>query len=848
MRTPGARVPSEPGDRSSPPLSAVLVAARRRLSELSRAGNGGTAAVERHAGRVDGLLQQAFETAPAPGHPVALVATGGYGRRHLCLHSDVDLLVLFSGPIGPAEELFLRAFLNPLWDLGITIGHQVRELADFTRPELDNPEFLLALLDSRLIDGDAALFSRFVDLCHTPALHAAILGALLDLVDLRHARFNRTVYQLEPDLKESPGGLRDLTALRTIARLTDPSLPAGGPVEIERLDESEDFLLRLRSLLHDESGRNQNRLTHELQEKAAERLGYRGPLPRQRVERLMSDYFRHARAVARCLDWVRRVAPTPVGVNLGRVGTAVGFIDRTRAAREPESWLGLFQAALDHQCAVADDSLTAIQQHVMRHPPEHFFPTPAEGATFIAFLRPRPGLYARLSELHDSGLLARMLPEFGAIAGRVTRDFYHKYTVDEHTLLAIRGLERLSTAPADDRYAGLLAELEHPEWLVFALLMHDVGKWRDDDHATESARMAAVAAARLALSVEARDTIDFLVRHHLRMARVAFRRDTEDPDVVRAFADLVGLEERLKLLCLMTLVDVEAVGADTLTPWKADLLWRLYVDAYNHLTLEYADDLIERQQTGVADLVAGRPSDVAADDISRFVEGLPRRYLLLVTPDAIYQHVRLSRDIGRDEVHLSLDRRGALWELTVVTLDKPALFSNICGVLSAFGLNICRGHAMTNPNGLVLDIVQFADEDRYLEMNGDGRERLFEVLGRVVSARSDVAALVERREKSVLRRRGPPRVRPVAHFDNQSSRRFTIVEITADDAQGLLYRVSGVISRHGCDIDLVLIATEGPRAIDVFHITKNGGKLSDAAQRALRADLLSVLEATDEAG
>jgi [protein-PII] uridylyltransferase len=847
MRTPGARVPSEPDGRPAPTLASVLAGARRRLSEESREGNGGTAAVERHAGRVDGLLRQAFRTPPAPASPVALVATGGYGRRQLCLHSDIDLLVLFDGPIGPAEERFASGFLNPLWDLGITIGHQVRELADFARPELDNPEFLIALLDSRPIDGDAALVARFVDLFHAPGTHAAILGALLELVDLRHARFNQTIYQLEPDLKEAPGGLRDLAAVRTIARLTDPSLPAGGPVEIERLDEAEDFLLRVRSLLHDESGRNQNHLTHDLQEKAAERLGYRGPEPRQRVERLMSDYFRHARAVARCLDWVRKVAPRPVGVNLGRVGATVGFIDRARAVREPETWVRLFQAALDLQCTIADDSLSSIQQHVLRHPPERYFPTPAEGAAFVAFLRPRPGLYARLSDLHDSGLLPRLLPEFGAIAGRVTRDFYHRYTVDEHTLLAIRGLERLSAGPADDRFAGLLAELEHPEWLVFALLVHDVGKWRDDDHAAESARMAAVAAARLALPAEARDTIDFLVRHHLQMARVAFRRDTEDPDVVRSFADLVGLEERLKLLCLMTLVDVEAVGADTMTPWKAELLWRLYVDTYNHLTLEYADERIDPHQAGVADLVAGRPSDVAADEISRFVEGLPRRYLQLATPEAIYRHVRLSRDIGRDEVHLSLERRDALWELTVVTLDKPFLFSNICGVLSATGLNICRGHAMTNPNGVVLDIVQFADEDRYLELNGDAHDRLFELIGRIVSGRSEVAALVERREKSVLGRRGPRRVLPVAHFDNRSSRRFTIVEIAADDAQGLLYRISGAISRHGCDIDLVLIATEGPKAIDVFHITKNGDKLSDAAQRALRTDLLRVLEATDEA-
>lgn len=840
-------VPEAAGGLSSSPAS-LLAAAQRRLSEESGAGNGGTAALERYAGRIDALLQQQFAAAGPPARPVAVVATGGYGRRHLCLHSDIDLLVVFDGAIGADEERVLKNFLNPLWDLDITLGHQVRELADFTHLEVDNPEFLLALVDGRLLAGDAEVFERLGAIFHVPRTHARILDALLGLIDRRHAQFNNTPYQLEPDVKESPGALRDLMAVRTIARLTDPSLPAGGPVEVARIDEAEDFLFRIRSILHVEAGRNQNVLTHDLQEKTAERLGYPGAQPRQRVERLMGDYFRHARTVVRCLHWVRKSAPTPVGVNLGRIQATVGFIDHMRAVREPASWLRAFQAAMDHDCEVADQTLVTIQQHAAQHPPEHFFPSPEDGAAFVAFLKPRPGLYARLSELHDCGLLGRLLPEFGAISGRVIRDFYHKYTVDEHTLLTVRSLGRLASAPNRERFAALLQDLEHPELLVLALLLHDVGKWRDGDHAVESATMAAQAMARLQLPAEARETVEFLVRHHLRMSLVAFQRDTEDPGIVKEFAALVGLEDRLKALCLMTLADVEAVSAETLTPWKEELLWRLYVDTYNQLTLRYGDELIDQHEAGVADLVAGRPADISAAEITQFVQGLPRRYLQLATPEAIYQHVRLSRDIGRDAVHLSLERRGALWELTVITLDKPYLFSNICGVLSSYGMNIFRGHAMTNPRGLVLDIVRFTDQERYLEMNADGQERLFDVLSRAVSGRSDVTARIERREQSVLHRRGLPHVEPVVHFDNASSQRFTILEISANDSKGLLYRISRVISENGCDVDLVLIATEGHKAIDVFHLTKQGAKLSDAVQLALRNDLQRVLEATDEAG
>ena len=207
------------------------------------------------------MLRQLFDAAPAPAQPVAAIALGGYGRRQLCLWSDIDLLVLFEGPIGAADERFLHGFLTPLWDLGVVVGQQVRELADFSELEVDNPEFLLALVDARPLAGDRTLFERFTVTFHQPATHAHIVASLVELIDARHARFNDTLYQLEPDVKEAPGALRDLTAARTIAGLTDPTLLTRGPVEAARLEEAEDYLLRIRSMLHLMSGRNQNVLT-----------------------------------------------------------------------------------------------------------------------------------------------------------------------------------------------------------------------------------------------------------------------------------------------------------------------------------------------------------------------------------------------------------------------------------------------------------------------------------------------------------------------------------------------------------------------------------------------------------
>jgi [protein-PII] uridylyltransferase len=426
------------------------------------------------------------------------------------------------------------------------------------------------------------------------------------------------------------------------------------------------------------------------------------------------------------------------------------------------------------------------------------------------------------------------------------RDFYHKYTVDEHTLLTIRNFERLmSTQQAyRERIRSVAASLPSPELVVLALLLHDVGKWRDDDHALESVRMAADALDRLQLAPDARDTVLFLIRNHLQMSLVAFRRDTEDPGIVKEFARLLGTEDRLKMLCLMTLADIEAVSPDTLTPWKEELIWRLYVDTYNELTQRYADELIERNQAGLLDLLSGRPDDLPESEITRFLEGLPKRYLQLFPREAIYRHVRLARDISSDQVHVSLEQNETVWTLSVVTLDKPFLFSNICGVLSSFGMNILRGQALTNPNGLVLDVFQFTDDERFLALNVDAGVQVLHVLQDVVSGRADVTTLLLGREQSVLRSRITPRVVPVVRADNEASERYTIVDIVAGNALGLLYRISRVISRHGCSVELVLISTEGEKAIDVFHITKAGIKLTEAEQRELTSDLQSTLEGT----
>ena len=769
-------------DDRRPPSELLAIARQQFEAEIER-GLGGRAAHARFSDRFDAIIRRMAAAAPAPRSSLAIAALGGYGRRTLCLYSDVDLLIVFDGRIGREEERFVKAILHPLWDLKLTVGHQVRSLDELARVGDDNPELLLALVDARLLTGDAAVFDRACGRAgHPHADHRQqVLDGLIRLTDERHATFNDTIYQLEPDVKSSPGGLRDLAAARVLTTL------AGSPVttiDARELSRAEDFLLRVRSVLHAAAGRNVNVLSHAMQELAADRLapgrGITG-----RVEALMGEYFGRARDIARALARARRLAapaapepaPHDIGPNLQATLQAVGFADLARAAGEPESWLGAFEAALARGLRVDDETLSMLERQVDAVGLSDLLPAPADRRRLLQLLTPARGLYARLSDLHDAGLLDKLLPGFGAIDGRVIRDFYHKYTVDEHTLLTVRGIERLlDPAPARERFGALLGELRAPAHLVLALLFHDVGKWTDGEHAAESVRMARVMFDELGVEADARQDVEFLISRHLEMSRVAFRRDSEDPDVVRQFAALVGTEERLKMLCLLTLVDIEAVGAGTLTPWKEELLWRLYVDTYNHLTLAYGDEVIDRTEARATALVAGRPHDLDEAELVRFLEGFPRRYLALFDHEHIYQHARLSRGIHPDEVHLFLEPRGEMWELAVVTLDKPFLFANLCGALSYFGMDIVRGSAMTSPAGLVLDVFQFADRDGFFRLNPGAVPEFERLLEDVVAGRQNAAALVARKESSPLHRPGPRRVAPVVYFDDEHSQTYTVLE------------------------------------------------------------------------
>ena len=433
----------------------------------------------------------------------------------------------------------------------------------------------------------------------------------------------------------------------------------------------------------------------------------------------------------------------------------------------------------------------------------------------LELLRPQPGLASALRELQRIDRLHPLFPQASI----------------SHSIAAIESLERLrmQTSVSGERFGSMLRELEAPELLTLALLLSDDGSGKATGDAEQSVRAAQQTLDTLQIAGDARNTVEFLLRNQLQMSLMAFRQDTSDPSIVSTFVELFSTEERLKMLCLMTVADVSAAGAEALTPWRAEVLWRLFVDTYNQMTMAYGDEVIDTHEAALSALNANRPFDISEAEMATFLKGLPRRYLTLFEPERIYGHVRLALNISADDVHYFLNKKADVWELTVITLDKPYLFSNVCGVLSFFGFDILRGHALTSRSGLIVDVVQFTDRKGCLV-----RPQLDPLLSDAVAGRVDISAMLRERQRGAGQHQ--PRTSPIVYFDNDSSPRYTILELVVDDAPGLLHRISRIISERGCAVDLVLISTEGERAVDVFHLRKGESKLDDSDELALTED------------
>jgi [protein-PII] uridylyltransferase len=820
---------------------------------------------------------------PAPQGPpgLCLLALGGYGRRELFPQSDIDLLFLTgAGSAETAHRENIAALLRMLWDLRMRVGHSTRTLAECGRLHRDNLEFNIALLDASYLAGDLNLYARLHEDV-VPHLVARdrddLVRDLIGLTAQRHAKHGNTIFHLEPNLKEAPGGLRDLHVCRWLVRI-DELEKNGRWTAAEDLWPARDrqsaqsafeFLADARCFLHYLRGRDDNHLTYEAQAEAAARgVGMRlgqGLTP----EEWMRNYFRKARVIDRLTaqrideaaparsslyglykDWRSRFSNADFSVVRNRIFT------RQPAAfeREPDLLLRLFEMVARHGLSLsrqAEKFVESESAHLARTAPE----LPQLGQ-HLRSIMVQPHAAQALREMHRLGLLVALFPEFQAIDSLVIRDFYHRYTVDEHSFAALQALHQIrmdnapavqgaSTAPGwkwDGKFAEILSEVEQPDLLYLALLFHDVGKGLPEpDHIRGSLQVMEGVATRLRLPDEDRKTVQFLIARHLEMSAACQRRDVFDAETVQEFARVVGSTERLKMLCLLTYADIRAVNPEALTPWKAELLWHLYVATANYLTRSVDDERVRitgpnREIEGLLGIMG---SPASADDVRFFLEGFPQRYLITQAPADIARHFELARRLVNEPVAVDLAARHHHFELTVVTADRPFLFASVTGTLAAWGMSIIKADAFSNAARLVLDTFKFLDLHRTLELNPSEKDRFRQNLVEVLKGPADLKKLMSARGETVARPK--TQVTTQVRFDSQSCSHSTLLELVTQDRPGLLFDISSAVADSGCNIEVALIDTEGDRAIDVFYLTHRGAKLDSQKQQATDEALRRVL-------
>jgi [protein-PII] uridylyltransferase len=772
---------------------------------------------------------------------VTLMAVGGYGRRQLYPHSDVDLLLLARRPIDNAEtKTALGDLLRLLWDSGLRASHSVRTVEECCSVIEGNFELTVSLLDQRILAGDRGLYATLRDrfASFVQAERRDLTRRLCRMTRARHARFHNTIYRLEPDVKETPGGLRDLHTLHWLQLLRQ------SPADETADPRPAEFVASVRCFLHFQAGRDQNLLSFEAQDEIASaafspwrdpaewmRAWYRhtSKIDQQTLCELELAESQDRSLLANFRDWRSRLSNSDFTVSRDLV-----FL-RNPAGLDasPETALSLFLFVARHGVPLARQTEQRIVGYLL-HWSRHFSLHPPKAA-FWRELLSLPHATEALRAMRNTGFLNVILPAWERIEHLVVRDFYHQYTVDEHTIVAIEALDALSDEPTggEARMAALLTEASNEAWLLrLAVLLHDTGKGSGKDHVKESVVLAEGLVDKMGMDPLDRAMVLNLVDKHILLSAAMQTRDLAHPATAAALASEIKTVETLRLLTLMTYADISAVNSIAMTPWRLEQLLGIYRLVYRQLTGDLSRPSVDDPRQAFGELPAFA---------EEFLKGLPARYLWTHTREQMLVQAGLFRTAQESGAALTLERRNGAWVLNLVTEDHPFLFASIAGALSSFGLNILQAEAFSNARGYVADVFTVVDPHQSLDLNASEQERLRSVIRKVALGQLRVEDLLRSRPVKTGAGRGR-HIKPTVSFDNDASPSASVFEVSAQDRPGLLYHLSSAISRHDCNIAVVLVDTEAHRAFDVFHVTCDGLKLGPGALREVRDSLLAACQ------
>ncbi|MFQ5441982.1 MAG: [protein-PII] uridylyltransferase [Thermodesulfobacteriota bacterium] len=800
---------------------------------------------------IDDLLRKLFEIkARETGLEAvtALVAVGGYGRSELNVRSDIDCVLLHRGKMTQGLKDFTEGLLYILWDTGLDLGFSVRTVEECASLSKEDLKTLTSLLDARLIVGDKDLYEHLAVSFRKKVLSRRRLSSFIDdkmkESKTRRKKYGGSVYILEPNIKEGEGGLRDFQTAGWIlkARYGEASDPVElgliSADEMAALKGSLDFLLWVRNDLHFETLRKTDQLTFDHQERLSAFLGHSTTERGLAVEEFMESYYRNASIIddysgliiSRYLHRHRKrnsLWPEKKKRVGGCYYVSMGQLridDDKESIDDPLTAIRAFEYAQEHGAGLDQRIKDMILDYVDKFG-EGLSASKEAAEAFMRIIR-GPEVYRILSMMHKLKFLDKLIPEFGDTRHRVQHDLYHIYTVDAHTLFAIRELERLEDDYKKDLplLSSIYNDVTDRAVLILAVLFHDIGKPLGKGHSEKGAALIPAIASRLGLGEDTADELALLVKNHLLLADTAQYRDLHDEKLVLDFAKKIEDVDRLNLLYLLTFADVRAVGPDVWSQWKGTLFQELYLKALRHIEkgtfeIEAAGPRVARKMEKVKEILL--QEGFSAAGLDEYLKLLTQRYFLSNSAEAIAGHIKILQRFDGTAPYImkiTQDKVRQYTEVIVCTYDVKGLFSMIAGVMAATGMNILGANINTLKNGLALDILQVTAPEGGLVTDDFKLKGVEKALSDVITGGVKVETLAAVRKPSILDRKEKPGITTRVGIDNAVSDSYTVIDILTQNRIGLLYEITSKLSWLGLYIYLAKISTKGDEAADIFYV------------------------------